>query len=377
VIKMFLTIDPDVFTASCKNDNKCQRILEEMSDQITKGVGCNYEFAVDKTLYNEYCNFFVQHQNKGDLPAVQILKLVLDNFYSVGAQTRNERVSSFPLSATLPDNIRTMLPGLTCETPVEPELIGVGYNIRKKGAKAILRLLLVGHDNVRQRGLHRADVEHQVWKLIPWMEVLRASDYSSFNPLLSEKVEDSSAVSKLFESSARDLLCQTLGFPPYYAQTPKSINDGREIQADVYIYTLDGNPREIWVGECKCRKTGNEEKPIDSKEIRQLIRILNAVASYESNRKDVPDYPIKVMGYMISNVNDMDDQAWSLAKEFSHKYADCVGNETRQVAFAKILFLRANWNASEHRVTNLTPFDKDDNGHLMQVDFKAALHGVI
>ncbi len=87
---------------------------------------------------------------------------------------------------------------------------------------------------------------------------------------------------------------------------------------DAAFRLTDGNPRIVCIGECKLRfeKEGDRIKHGD---ISQLEDKIKAADTFERKRKGVSERFV-IKGFIISNAENMDDDAWEYAETLGVKF---------------------------------------------------------
>lgn len=294
-------IDPDVLQAAF-DDFSCMASLNKIMTEVQ--VHRFYK-DTDTIIELEYRRIFNEYRDREDHVSIGLLQRLL---FEDG--NSEDTISSQCI-------VRDLIELGDHLFPVEPELIGMMANARAIG----LTLMLVGSDNldsVRPRRLHNPEFCRSIGRKIPWLEVEWASRARVDIPRSTYRDTDFSATrAREFESRAAlwlqdqdpHLRCIT---PP-----PKGQVGGEEI--DIYGYRYNSDETTAVIGECKLRREGNEtEKPVKRSEIQQLRRKLIAAREYERARKRSPndmDIPTKYEGVLVSNANELDDEARSLMEE--------------------------------------------------------------
>lgn len=288
-----IAIDPDVFTAAI-GDEECERALEWVYENLDA-----IEIALDKkdVLRNEYQDFLVSEAEVKSI-AVELMSYL---WTYVLPQSRK-------ISSHCSHNDEELINRRGCKTPVEPVLIGMATNAPDSG----LTILLTPPSGLRKRCLHDAKIRTEFCKQIPKLTVRYASGTKIAFPALEEPPQKSER-GHWFEDKAGHVIRELYDCPHLFLKTPQSI-EKKVGDVDIWAYERAGNPRRVWVGECKLREF-NEENWITYKEVKQLEVKLNAVRDYEKARTDVSSEPIEIKGFMVSNASNMTDEAWELANE--------------------------------------------------------------
>jgi hypothetical protein len=192
---------------------------------------------------------------------------------------------------------------LNCTTKVEPEMIGMVQNARGKG----LTLLLPGNPGaqvkVRHRGLRDKHVRHELSGHLRGLKVRFAEETVTIPPtrkLPLPAERDRHVETKIgfyLQSEIQELRC---------VPTP----DGLGEEVDIYGRKERKDRLNVYVGENKLRKEGNEaRKPLERGEIKQLLRKMRAAIQHEKRgMKDQGDpIPIAMTGMITINTPDFED----------------------------------------------------------------------
>ena len=193
----------------------------------------------------------------------------------------------------------------------------MGANSRRLGH---LTILLPGPDvtaaELRERSLYTPAVLRDFKNLMAPVKIEYATDLVQVViPFPDKKISESPAHihSHKFELLATLAIQNKYGCLNAHLNTPHQVKR-KAGQVDVYVYERKGNPRRIWIGECKLRDEGNLDRWITYGEILKLRNKLKAVEEFEKTNPDCVGTP-EVIGFMISNAKNMDDDAWQVAKK--------------------------------------------------------------
>lgn len=303
---MIIAIDTDLFKAAEIN-RRCAEVLEEIANNVVD----NYYIALDEAeLEREYIEFYletIKYPNAKEHPAIRILDQIFNG---------QREVVSITISSHSPSHVQKKIDEHKC-IPVEPQLIGIGANSQKVGGD--LTILLPGPDvtaaELRQRSLYTPAILREFKNLIAPVKIVYATDLVQVViPFPDKKQEESPSHihSHKFELLATLEIQKKYNCLNVHLQTPHQVHK-KAGQVDVYVYERKANPRRIWIGECKLSDEGNEY-PIRHGEIAKLRHKLKAVEEFEKTNPDCVGPP-EVIGFMISNAKNMDDDAWQVAKE--------------------------------------------------------------
>lgn len=327
--------------AASETEFKCQWILNEVWQQAGQYTA---KFAVDSGVIEwEYLKWYKYWLEKHPDDAITyLLKQILeDSDYR------------FVLSATLDPEQSQLLNELRCIEPVEPELLGMIANAKRKlslsDGKDFIRLLLVGpgvaHREVRSRQVNDAAIRNRLKDQWPWLDVRFAIDVQ-IHPSIFE-LENKHRKDKEFELKVAFFL---QGQRPHLrcqdSPIPKKL-DGKDIgDFDVFGYE-DNDPKllVVLVGECKLRQEGKEGKRLVTREeILKLDTRASIAKKHETILSKAKGRTIQVEVIFVSNAIGFEENAKKLAQDLDIRYLKAN--------------LTKNWERDDHwKIKSLTPVD--------------------
>lgn len=296
-------IDPDVWRTGV-DDPRCHVAILDVWEKPHRLL------ALDGgEIENEYLDLMLSQDIRDDLR-----KLLQDIF--------NQRERSSKIRILIPDypsELDSKIAQWGCDKPVEPVLIGMAA----ASANADVKLLLVGEDRVRHRGLHCRDTVHKLRdffrsRLHKGIEVIPASRIGL--PSRDELVFGYER--RLFELQIQSLFMQRVhhnlgGMPCFRKPTPGNVENYQDEagqiagEIDVYLYLDSPEIRYVWVCECELREAGNEGQPTTNEKIQKLRRKVEAVRAFESTQAKT----VIVKGYLVTNAKHMCAAAEKTANE--------------------------------------------------------------
>lgn len=318
---MILAVDPDLLKA-VSNDKDAQNIVAWLTREIE-----SLYFAIDKQtgiLLKEYKEILNDYQDSELL--VQFVGELLNR---IGTQTK------FILSDPTP-NIEAIIQK-HCSEPVEPTLVGMGCY-----AKGLDYRILLSSRGGRERGLRDNDIRRQVCKELRIKIVLSNTPISY--PALAPEVK--THIDTQFEDKCLNVLREIFKFQHTYKRTPPVIEDSVG-DIDIYGYNQEGNPRQVWIGECKLFHSDKNDF-VEGGKVGQLENKLDAVQSYEMGLRGVE---VVIKRFVVSNGTDMHSDAWELLKSI-------------QATFFRASLTR-NWQNDPHwEIEKLEEFEayQNENG---------------
>lgn len=280
---MLLAIDTDLLKAALQ-DKDAKRAVEWLVEKIE-----DLQFALDKSrvLLREYKDF-LDEISEDSLPYRFLAELLKRQ----GTQTHTlQSECDYDVQALVQTH---------CNQPIEPTLIGMGCHAKHLD----YRILLSGTEQ-RQRGLRKEQVQSAICKQLK-MQVIFPNTQISF-PALEEK----SKVERdfWFEDKCQAAIQKIYSFQCGRKPTPKVIEQSVG-DVDVYGYTLKGNSRLIWVGECKLFWS-DRNNYVERQKVVQLEQKLRAVQDYEESQL-IKGGKVEIKRFVISNGVDMRSSAWAL-----------------------------------------------------------------
>lgn len=296
---MNLTIDPDVFYAAKDNNSECKwQLLED----LRSNKKCyTYNIDYEDIIIIKYMEFIEANKSErsgnGKVLSRFLIELLFeDNPHSL------KRLPKFP------SDLHEIA---QCSDPVEQQMLKMAVCKSQTLSNHGLYLLLTGleKDSI-VRCLNNRELKDTFCEKIPGLEVKYACDKK---PVQSwkKKTLTQEQHSYFFEREVGYLIMSKF---KCFNNVEQEKIEGEEV--DVYCYQKEGNPRIVVIGECKLR-FNNSDKFINSKEIKQLVMKINAVDSFERKRKDVSEH-FKIIPLIISNANNMDDDAWEDATKLEN-----------------------------------------------------------
>jgi hypothetical protein len=217
------------------------------------------------------------------------------------------------LAPTYSPELQSRIARWGCDKPVEPLLIGMAA----ASVDANVKLLLVGEDRLRQRGLHSRDTVHKLRdffrsRLHKRIEVIHASRIGL--PRRDELVQGYERL--VFEQQVQQLFMQRVyqdfaGMPCFRKPTPSQVENYKDEagkiagEIDVYLYLDLPEARYVWVCECELREAGNEGQPTTEEKVLKLRRKVEAARAFEMSQGRTA----VVKGYMITNAHEPLPQA--------------------------------------------------------------------
>lgn len=310
---MLIALDPDIFTVALDGGDssgkqKClNTILWILSEPEARII-----LDVSQILFREFIDLLDAHHD--DTRSDFVLKL-LESIVSENNVYRGHLNND----QALVELIRQK----GCTHLVEPLLIKLGAGIP---AHALFVMIVPGPGaQKRPRGVHdkriRADIERHLNSACPKNDERKRIIYAEENvpsfPVLAPPVKTNRA--RWFEDKVRVVLHPLLGCDHVFPRSPKFL--GNE-EVDFYGYKTSGEPRPIWVGECKLREHSLSEE-IHLKEIEQLERKRDAIAVYASGDPAIRG-SVEVKSFLISNAPDLDDEATQQAGELDATFYRAV-----------------------------------------------------
>lgn len=310
-----LAIDPDVFAAAA-TDPRCMHILKVLTDPETSQ---NYAIAFDgKDVELEYVDLVFSADVHPDV------KKYLQR--CINERERSDRVQVVrPFSdAELDDELESVLARRKCAEPVEPSLIRVAagdiYNTV---------IVLVGHNNLRPRGLHVERTRRLMRaffreKLQRGFKVILASDFG-FRGVRLRNDAIAALNSRIFEYEIAEILLQRIcieyEMPPQNVQRLVSREysyiaaDGKRKYGEAdFLFSLDiQGVRRIWIGECKLTNEGNEAQPIPRGKLEQLVRHVEAIR--QENESRYAGQKLEIRSYLLTNARSLHSAAVPYASE--------------------------------------------------------------
>jgi len=296
-------IDPDVWKNGV-DDPRCHVAILDVWQKPHRVL------ALDSgEIENEYLDLMLSQDIREDLR-----KLLQDIF--------NQRERSNKLRILFPDypsELDSKIAQWGCDKPVEPVLIGMAA----ANVSADVKLLLVGEDRVRHRGLHCRDTVYKLRdffrsRLHKGIEVIPASRIGL--PSRDELVFGYERV--VFEQQVQNLFMrrvyQDIGrMPCFHKPTPGKVEYYTDAagqnagEIDVYLYLDLPEARYVWVCECELREAGNEAQPTTNEKMPKLHRKVDAVKAFESTQAET----VIVKGYLVTNAKQMHPEAEKIASE--------------------------------------------------------------
>lgn len=299
-------IDPDVWEGSI-DDPRCHVAVKDVWERLQGKI------ALDSgNVAWEYVGLLRSRKLPEDLR-----KLLKDIFNQL---ERGDRIMI--LKPTYPSGLSDKISEWGCTTPVEPELIGMAADV----SGAAMKLLLVGNDRLRPRGLHKKDVSKKLRaffreNLNKGIGVLYASDIK-----LSDRDERVHAYERrLFEDQIRLLFMARIyntykQMPTSRHPTPGDVvnysQEGKAGEIDVYLYVDVEETRYVWICECELREAGNEARITETEKVLKLKRKVEAARVFE--QKEVKNVVVK--GYMVTNTTGIHNEAEKIMRENDLQY---------------------------------------------------------
>lgn len=265
-------------------------------------------------IEREYLDLMQSQDVRDDLR-----KLLQDIF------NQRERSSKLKILAPVyPSELHSRIAQWGCDKPVEPVLIGMAA----ASVDANVKLLLVGEDRLRQRGLHSRDTVHRLRdffrrQLNKGIEVVHASRIGL--PSRDELVQGYERL--VFEQQVLLLFMQRVyldltRMPCFRKPTPGNVQNYKDKageiagEIDVYLYLDLPEARYVWVCECELREVGNEGQPTTEEKVRKLRRKIEAARVFEESQGKV----VVAKGYMITNARELLPQANTIMEDCGFQF---------------------------------------------------------
>lgn len=301
-------VDPDVWKSGM-DDPRCHVAIRDVWEKPHRLLALD-----DGEIENEYLDLMKSRDVREDLR-----KLLQDIF------NHRERSSKLKtLAPAYPSELHSRIVQWGCDKPVEPVLIGMAA----ASVDANVRLLLVGEDRLRQRGLHNRNTVHELReffrsRLYKGIEVVHASRIGL--PSRDELVLGYER--RVFEDQVRGIfqnrVYQQYGQLPYSWQpTPGQVEKhcdpagDKAGEIDVYLYVDIQEIRNVWVCECELRETGNEGQPTTAEKVLKLRRKVDAARAFEESQGKA----VVVRGYMITNARELLPQANTIMEDCGFQF---------------------------------------------------------
>lgn len=355
-----VALDPDLFWAASEN-GRCNYLLEDIAQKIQNGAA---RLALDgATLEAELSDLYhqvVAETGDNGQYIIQIYGPVAKGFRI----NRVEDLNSEPVEDHIPALEQTLEEFLThssCQEPVEPELIRMAYRGRQLRNNEDVAIVLVGDGilcskvSLRSRGLNAANPRNALEKLR-----IRVQSVTSLVPPVRDlsykpDVEPSHYHSQNFERAISIKMHGLFDASIFDSVPLKQLGLGKNEDIDVYLYERAGNPRKVWIAECRLYKEGNESEWIESKKVKQLHERLPKVKTFEGQRQDCTG-EVELHGCLISNARFIRKENWQWLVDEMKKH-------NIQVFFYQAI-LEKGWSNSEGtlHIKELkhveTPFDE-------------------
>jgi len=284
---MLLAIDTDLFKHAL-HSQQSKRVIEWLVLHIEE-----LTFAIDKNkvIFREYKNFLDSFDDEEELP-VQFLADVLKNRFSTQTHPLPS-ICTYDIEQTVNEN---------CNEPIEPILIGMGCY-----AKKLDYVILLGLEGERKRGLRDETVRKLLCKQLS-MRVEFPDTKIKYPALECEPKQDRDI---WFEDKCREALREIKGWERSYTKTPRVLE---EVVGDIDVYGYSqGNPRQVWIGECQFRRY-HEDQAVEVRKAKQLLRKKPAVVEYEASKTGSS---VQIHTHIISNAKDLRKDTWQLLSEIN------------------------------------------------------------
>lgn len=301
-------IDPDVWKGSI-DDPRCHVAVRAVWDRPQRMLALD-----DGQMEMEYLELLLWRDFPDDLR-----KLLQEIF---NQRERSSRIMT--LDPDYPFELDTRLPQWGCDTPIEPVLIGMAA----ASVGAPIKLILVGEDMLRRRGLHQRETAATLRsffrdKLRKGIDVV----YASRIDLPGREERALGYERRVFEDQTRSLFMQRIyeqftQMPCSRQPTPREVEEYtgtsgfKAGEVDVYLYIDLPEARYVWVCECELREVGNEGQPTTKKKALGLQRKVEAVRAFESScgKRTV------VKGYLVTNATQIRSEARQVTVDCGFHY---------------------------------------------------------
>lgn len=290
-------VDPDVWKSS-KDNPHCHVSILDICDDVGRKI------ALDEgEIEREYLDVLESPSVPDELR--KRLQIIFNE------RERSDKITT--LKPQYPADLNVRIQKWGCSTPVEPVLIGMAA----ANTSFAVRLLLVGNDGLRRRGLHIQDNAQRLRsyfrsQLHKGVEVVLASDIGL--PKQDQRVRGYEG--RTFEDQIRMIFdqrirTQTGQIPSSRKPTPGQVarykdSTGHEAgEIDVYLCVDTSEERLIWVCECELREAGNEGQPTTRDKVLKLRRKVEAVKDFERTQKS----EVVVRGFIVTNAETLSPDA--------------------------------------------------------------------
>lgn len=331
--EMFV-IDPDVWKGSI-DDPRCQVAVRYVWDKPQRQI------ALDGgQMEEEYLELLRRH----DCPD-HLRKLLQEIFNQSERSPRIKR-----LNPEYPFGLDTELPHWMCDTPIEPVLIGMAA----ANVGAPVKLLLVGEDRLRRRGLHQREAALRLRRF--FRDKLHKGfivQYASSVRFPQRDEHSHGLERRVFEDQTRLLFINRVHkkfalMPGNRQPTPSEVEEYTDAsgdkagEVDVYLCVDTPEARHIWVCECELREMGNEGQPTTKEKVQKLGRKVDAIKAFESSCGKRTN----VKGYLVTNATQMHPAAHQLLEDCDLRYC--------QVTMPKRWSTDYRWRLTDD---NISPFE--------------------
>jgi hypothetical protein len=325
-------VDPDVWRGSADDPRCCVAVLDVWQRP-------DKQLALDgDQIEREY----IELLGLRSLPTA--LRKLLQEIFNNRERSPKIRLLS-PISLPL---LESTIRQLDCNTPIEPELIRVAAAT----TSAATKLLLVGDDRFRRRGLHQRNVAKNL------RTFFRSTLHKGFGVVYAKEIGLPSRnehvqglEGRIFEDQVRSVLMQKIyrqfGQMPHVRQPTPSEVYRKAGEVDVYLYADVRGKRYVWVCECQLREAGNENKPVSSRKVLKLQEKVQAIKVFEDFEvgKTSGITSVIVRGYMVTNAHAFQSQASRIIEE--HELHFC------RVRMPKDWETNYRWRLSEDDISDL------------------------